>query len=68
MTGGAIGSLFAQLLPAERCRAQNPPRRGRCSGHDRQTSERRGRDLARSSKLLLFEWKPRSFVPVVDRP
>jgi H+/Cl- antiporter ClcA len=64
MTGGAIGSLFAQLFrlsPAER---KTLLVAGACAG----MTGIFGTPFASimlAVELLLFEWKPRSFVPVV---
>ena len=63
MTGGAIGSLFAQLFNLSSAERKTLLVCGR--------SGRNGGDFCRAGcrrllavELLLFEWKPRSFIPV----
>jgi chloride channel protein, CIC family len=63
MTGGAIGSLFAQLFPLSNAERKTLLVAGAAAG----MSATFGTPIAAmllAVELLLFEWKPRSFVPV----
>ena len=64
MTGGAIGSLFAQLFRLSAAERKTLLVAGACAG----MTGIFGTPFASimlAVELLLFEWKPRSFVPVV---
>jgi len=64
MTGGAIGSLFAQLFRLSAAERKTLLVAGACAG----MTGIFGTPFAAimlAVELLLFEWKPRSFVPVV---
>jgi H+/Cl- antiporter ClcA len=64
MTGGAIGSLFAQLFRLSAAERKTLLVAGACAG----MTGIFGTPFASimlALELLLFEWKPRSFVPVV---
>jgi H+/Cl- antiporter ClcA len=64
MTGGAIGSLFAQLFDLSAAERKTLLVAGACAG----MTGIFGTPFAAimlAVELLLFEWKPRSFVPVV---
>jgi len=64
MTGGAIGSLFAQLFHLSAAERKTLLVAGACAG----MTGIFGTPFASimlAVELLLFEWKPRSFVPVV---
>jgi CIC family chloride channel protein len=64
MTGGAIGSLFAQLFKLSAAERKTLLVAGACAG----MTGIFGTPFAAimlAVELLLFEWKPRSFVPVV---
>jgi H+/Cl- antiporter ClcA len=63
MTGGAIGSLFAQLFHLSNAERKTMLVAGAAAG----MSATFGTPIAAmllAVELLLFEWKPRSFVPV----
>src|SRR5690348_5337937 len=63
MTGGAIGSLFAQLFDLSAAERKTLLVAGACAG----MTGIFGTPFASimlAVELLLFEWKPRSFVPV----
>src|SRR5256885_6444384 len=63
MTGGAIGSLFAQLFHLSNAERKTLLVAGAAAG----MSATFGTPIAAmllAVELLLFEWKPRSFVPV----
>ena len=64
MTGGAIGSLFAQMLQPERRGTQDPAGRRR-GGRDAAIFGTPVAAVVLAVELLLFEWKPRSLLPVV---
>ncbi len=64
MTGGAIGSLFAQMFRLSAAERKTLLVAGACAG----MTGIFGTPFASimlAVELLLFEWKPRSFVPVV---
>jgi H+/Cl- antiporter ClcA len=64
MTGGAIGSLFAQFFKLSAAERKTLLVAGACAG----MTGIFGTPFASimlAVELLLFEWKPRSFVPVV---
>jgi H+/Cl- antiporter ClcA/CBS domain-containing protein len=64
MTGGAIGSLFAQLFHISNAERKTLLVAGAAAG----MSATFGTPIAAvllAVELLLFEWKPRSFIPVV---
>ena len=64
MTGGALGSLFAQLFHLSNAERKTLLVAGAAAG----MSATFGTPIAAillAVELLLFEWKPRSFVPVV---
>ncbi len=63
MTGGAIGSLFAQLFPVSAAERKTLLVAGAAAG----MTAVFGTPIAAillAVELLLFEWKPRSFIPV----
>jgi H+/Cl- antiporter ClcA len=64
MTGGAIGSLFAQLFHITAAERKTLLVAGAAAG----MTAVFGTPIAAvllAVELLLFEWKPRSFIPVV---
>jgi len=63
MTGGAVGSLFAQFCHLTSGRAQDAARRRRIGGMSATFAAPLAAVLL-AVELLLFEWKPRSVIPV----
>jgi len=64
MTGGALGSLFAQLFNMSAAERKTLLVAGACAG----MTAVFGTPIASvllAVELLLFEWKPRSFIPVL---
>ena len=66
MTGGALGSILAQYLRPDRRRAQDALVAGAAAGMAA-TFNAPLASVLLAVELLLFEWRPRSFVPVVGR-
>ncbi len=64
MTGGAIGSLFAQLFALTSAERKTLLVAGAAAGMSATFSSPLAATLL-AVELLLFEWKPRSFIPVV---
>src|SRR3569833_824653 len=64
MTGGAIGSLFAQCFPLSAAERKTLLVAGAAAGMTAIFNTPIAAILL-AVELLLFEWKPRSFVPVV---
>ncbi|HSO36110.1 MAG TPA: chloride channel protein [Labilithrix sp.] len=64
MTGGAIGSLFAQLFALTSAERKTLLVAGAAAGMSATFASPLAATLL-AVELLLFEWKPRSFLPVV---
>jgi CBS domain-containing protein len=64
MTGGAIGSLFAQLFSLTSAERKTLLVAGAAAGMSATFASPLAASLL-AVELLLFEWKPRSFIPVV---
>ncbi len=64
MTGGAIGSLFAQLFSLTSAERKTLLVAGAAAGMSATFASPLAATLL-AVELLLFEWKPRSFLPVV---
>ncbi len=64
MTGGAIGSLFAQLFALTSAERKTLLVAGAAAGMSATFASPLAATLL-AVELLLFEWKPRSFIPVV---
>src|SRR4051812_17661833 len=64
MTGGAIGSLFAQLFALTSAERKTLLVAGAAAGMSATFASPLAAVLL-AVELLLFEWKPRSFIPVV---
>lgn len=64
MTGGAIGSLFAQLFSLTAAERKTLLVAGAAAGMSATFDAPLAATLL-AVELLLFEWKPRSFIPVV---
>ena len=62
MTGGAFGSMIASFS-SDQCRAQDAAGRGRSGGMSATFATPVAAVLL-AVELLLFEWKPRSLIPV----
>ena len=63
MTGGAVGSLFAQLFPLSSAERKTLLVAGAAAGMSAVFASPIAATLL-AVELLLFEWKPRSFIPV----
>ena len=63
MTGGAFGSLFAQFFHLSAAERKDLARCGR-GGRDVGGFRHAVAAVLLAVELLLFEWKPRSFIPV----
>jgi H+/Cl- antiporter ClcA/CBS domain-containing protein len=64
MTGGALGSLFAQLVSLTSAERKTLLVAGAAAGMSATFDSPLAATLL-AVELLLFEWKPRSFIPVV---
>ncbi len=64
MTGGAVGSLFAQLFALTSAERKTLLVAGAAAGMSATFDSPLAATLL-AVELLLFEWKPRSFIPVV---
>jgi len=67
MTGGAFGSMVAQLFHLTSAERRTLLVAGAAAGMSATFAAPIAAVLL-SVELLLFEWKPRSFVPVCSRP